>query len=163
MVEPDNGRPLFQTPPLLSIDTVTLSAPVTDHDTVTSGFGPTKVESGAAHAAAFDTLKLVMICGAAVVAGEVAGGLVAGVVLAVTGFAVVTGPVVAGDVVADEAVVVDTPETVVADDDDVIVDSVSVEVFDVELQPTMSALINSAGRNLRRDVITTLYAPRSQW
>ena len=148
VVEPDNGRPLFQTPPLLSIDTVTLSAPTTVHETVTSGFTPLwNVTSGAAHALGFDTEKLEMISGA-----------VAGVVLAVTGLAVVAGAVVVGLVVVDAAavVVVAAPATVVVVDDVVVVEPESVEVFDVELQLAMTALIKTAERNLRRDIMAAL-------
>ncbi len=97
-----------------------------------------------------------MICGAAVVAGVVAGGLVAFVVEGVAGFAVV-----AGAVVADATVVVLAPlAPVVVVVDELVVEPASVEVFDVELQPTATALIKTAERNLRRGVMPTHYAMR---
>ncbi len=152
MVEPDRESPLSQTPPSPSIDTVTLSAPTTVHETVTDGGGPAKLESGAVHADGFDTEKLVMISGEGVVAGDV---------LAVTGFAVVAGAVagaVAGVVAADAAVVVVAPPaTVVVDDDVVVVESVPVDVFDVELQPTINAPVTTADRrSLREDIMAAL-------
>ena len=88
-------------------------------------------------------------------------GVVAGVV-ATTGAAVV-GATVAGVVVAAAVVDVEPPATVVDVVDVVVVASVPTEVFDPELQPTMTALIKIAGMNLRRDVIRTLYATRTQW
>ncbi len=85
-------------------------------------------------------------------------GAVAGVVLAVTGLAVEAGAVVVGLVVVDAAavVVVAAPATVVVVDDVVVVEPESVEVFDVELQLAMTALIKTAERNLRRDIMAAL-------
>ena len=145
VVEPDKESPFCQMPPSLSIDTVTLSAPTTVHDTVTSGFGPTKVASGAAHAAGFDTEKLVMICG-------VVAGVVARVVAGVVAFGAV--------VVAAALVDVESPTTVV--DVEVVVGPVSVDELVLELQPATTALTKTAERSLRRVVIDALYAERAQ-
>jgi hypothetical protein len=81
--------------------------------------------------------------------------LVAGVVVGGAGFAVVAGAVVAG-----AAVVVVAPLAAVVVVDELVVEPESVEVFDVELQPTATALIKIVERNLRRGVIPTLYATR---
>ncbi len=131
LVEPDNERPFSQIPPSLSIETVTLSAPTTVHETFTDGGGPTKLESGAAQAAAFDTEKLVMVCGG----GFVAGGFVTG------GFVTTGLAVVAGAVTVVAAVVVTLTVVVV---EEVVVEPASLVVFDVELQPAASAPIANA-------------------
>lgn len=154
MSEPDNEYPDPHKPPSLSIDNDTLSAPVTDHETVTAGGEPWNVTSGAAHAAGFETEKLVMIC-AAVVGGLVAGGLVVGAfVVCVTGLAVVAGVVAAAVVVAALATVV----VVSATDVVVVAEPESIDVFDDELQPDTasapSAIAAATGKmRLRSDVM----------